>query len=181
MAVPQRTSSWEGGMGLQECCSVLLLNLGSGSLGNIGVLTSHRFTHLFIYDACTFLSACPTSIESWKILICLNKLLFHEQTLVLLKLPTCSLSLIKADLFIVLLWQWSHHHSLKSLWRVERVGQHLPLHLCVQECISGSCHTGSSSPASNTTNASSFCKEEGNFPSGYAKHSKHLMQMTVHF
>lgn len=89
-------------------------------------------------------------------MICLNKLLFHEQILVLHKLPKHSLSLIKADLFIVLLWQWPHHHSPKSFQRVERAGHHLPLHLCVQEYISGELPHRRFTPASNTTNICSF-------------------------
>ena len=31
----------------------------------------------------------------------------------------------------------THHHSPESSRRVERAGQHLPLPLCVQKCISG--------------------------------------------
>lgn len=94
------------------------------------------FIDLYLYDACTFLYVCYTSIKSLKILICLNKLLFHEQTLFLLKHPKCSLSLIKVDLFI-LLWQWPH---TTIPWRVSkglREQVTICLHICVCKNISG--------------------------------------------
>lgn len=80
MVILQRTSKWGADTGVYWAANnVLLLDLGRSYVGDIDVFTLHRFTKLYVYNSCTFLHVSYTSMKSFKILICLNKLLLHEQ------------------------------------------------------------------------------------------------------